>query len=378
MFGFNASGVTAAGAFFCGLLFLFIIGIYWGRCTKYPIDKRQNGTPLLFFLITLFALTAWYQGDFFVYMRNVVVDFYVGIKSFHLENIYVYIIELTGQNYILFRLVIWGGALAFFLCTVKNYRLNATLSLFLMFLLFASIFSYARASLAMAVYFLGLSVFCKGHNKKKSILAITGVCVIMSSYLFHKSMAVVIILTVFYFIPISKKTILPILFIVAVFGVFIDSYMDTFMESLMSMGDNHLADKIDEVMNGDTERRGAIGATFFGWISILWAYVPFYLSFILVAFIFFKDQKKCSSEMTGLFRITFAIVILSTSILVFSAKSLTFFYRYLYMSFIPLSILIAYLLENKRMEKKQYKLILFLGGGYNIITFLSYVINYVR
>ena len=73
----------------------------------------------------------------------------------------------------------------------------------------------------------------------------------------------------------------------------------------------------------------------------------------------------------ALFRITFSLVVLANAILLFSSGSLTNFYRILYMSFIPLSILVVYLYTNNYMSKSNYKSIVYIGGGWNIYMFFS-------
>lgn len=369
MFDFTITEATKAGNIFCSLLFLVTIGIYWKRCTHYPQPICPSRASLLFFLITLFAVTAWFQGDFFGYMSNV-KSYYEGIQVFHLEEVYQYIIDITDQNYILFRIIVWGGALSCFVLAARNYKLDTTLSLFWMFLLFASVYSYARASLAMAVYFFGLSVFSKSSSNHKTIKMLLGMAIILTSYVFHKSMAVMILLTFFYFIPINKKTIWPIIIVIIAFGLFIDQYIDSFMQSLLYAGDDQLAEKVENAMEYSKERNKIV-ASLFGLILMVWGYLPFYLTFIMISIHFLGNGgKNACPQMVKLFRVTFAIVTLSTAIMVFSTKSLTLFYRYLYMSFIPLSFLFVYMLSNGCFKQSIYKAVLYVCGGYNIYFFL--------
>ena len=373
MFDFSITTITPAGNLYCGLLFFSIIFIYWNRCVVGgPIKfSHANGAFPLFCLIALFAITAWYVGDFFGYQRNV-QSYYQGIQSFHLEKIYEYIIELTHQNYVLFRVVVWGGALICYTRIVSNYRVNTTMALFVLSILFITPFSYARATLAMAVYFLGVSYLSRWQDCRKIIYVLLGVSLVLGSYLFHKSMLVILLLTILYVVPINKKTVVPIFLIVSIFGYAIDFMMNSFQQMLLDIGDAQLVEKITD-RNYSLDNRESVSASLFGWIYIIYEYVSFYLTFILVSIIFFKN-KTIPPQIAGLYRIAFGIVIMATAILLFSSGSSIFFYRYLFMSFIPLSIITVYLLTNGYMPNKYYKMIIYMGGGYNILMFGGYIL----
>lgn len=372
MFVFNLTGPTAAGNFYCAVLFFLIILPYRKRCATYPIYANNGKAGVFALLITFFAVTACYTGDFFGY-KELVKLYDISMDNYHLEPIYQFIIVLVNNNYVLFRTIVWGGSVLCIMRTAKTFNTNVLMTLFIMFLLFTTQFCYARATLAMSVYFLGLSVFLKGQEYRRPLVFILGLALLMCSYLFHKSMLVVIALTIFCFIPITKKTIVPILLGLLILSIGIDTLTSSFQDALMSMGDTQLSEKIEQSRELD-EGRQSVNATFFGWISLIWEYVPFYLTFIIVAIeMLKKDIQK--GPMVGIFRVTFAIVVMSTMLLFFSTQSFTYFYRYLYMSFIPLSILTVYLVTNRRLTSSKYKTIIYACGGYNIWFFFSYILR---
>lgn len=370
MFVFNLTGPTAAGIFYCAVLFFLIILPYWKRCATYPIYANNGKAGVFALLITFFAVTACYTGDFFGY-KNLVEIYEVSMQDFHLEPIYQFIIVLVNNNYVLFRTIVWGGAVLCIVRTSQILNINVLLTLYIVFLLFTTQFCYARATLAMAVYFWGLSIFLTGRESRRLVFIIFGLVLLMSSYLFHKSMLVVVALTIFCFIPITKKTIVPILLGLLILSIGIDTLTSSFQDALMSMGDTQLSGKIEQSRELN-EGRQSVNATYFGWIFLIWGYVPFYLTFIMVAIEMLKN-KKYKISIVGLFRVTFAIVAMSTMLLFFSAQSITYFYRYLYMSFIPLSILTVYLVTNGLLTSSKYKTIIYACGGYNIWFFFNFL-----
>lgn len=370
MFVFNLTGPTSTGNFYCAVLFFLIILPYWKRCTTLPINANNSKAGLFAILITFFAVTACYTGDFFGY-KALVEIYEAGLQGFHLEPVYQYLILLIHNNYVLFRIVVWGGAVLCIVRTAKILNINILLTLYIVFLLFTTQFCYARATLAMAVYFLGLSVFLTGRETKRAYVIILGLALLMCSFLFHNSMIVVIALTLFCFLPITKKTIVPILIGLFILGVGIDTFMSSFQDAILGMGDTQISGKI-EYSREAYEGRRSVNATFFGWVSLIWGYVPYYLTFIIVAIEMLKN-KVHKGPMVGLFRVTFALVVMSTMLLIFSVQSITYFYRYLYMSFIPLSILTVYLVTNGLLSSSKYKTIIYACGGYNIWFFFWYL-----
>lgn len=375
MVDFTVTEITDTLNLYCGLFFFVIIGLYWRRATFRQPYGHPPGTGWFYLLAAFFAVTSFFNGDFWGY-QSLVSDYYRGIGGFHLEKVYEYIIELTVHNYLLFRIVVWGGATLLFYCITKIYKVNALQALFVTFLLYTTQYTYARATLAMAVYFLGYSMFSKyqvNHNTRGIIL---GIIIMVASQFFHNSMVVMVFLTVFYYIPINKRTLFPILIGLTVLGIFLDQFVFSFMDNLRGFGSSNLNARLEEMLEEGIGERNSVYRSVFGEILLIWQYVPFYLPFILISKIMIDKASMIESKpMMALFRITFSIVLLSTVILLFSSGSLTFFYRYLFMSFIPLSILAVYLFNNGFFSKKKFNTILWVCGGWSMYLFFNYILK---
>jgi len=373
MFDLSFTELTSTLYLYCSLLFFLILGLYWNRCVINPYIgiKSKNSAVLLSLLIIFFAVTYCVDLDYFGY-KELVESYHPGMERFHLEHIYTYIILAVGSNYPLFRLLVWGTALICYMGAAKVLRLNITMSLFIMFLLYVAIFSYARASLAMSVYFLGFAIFARGRESKEIKLSLLGILILSCSYFFHNSFATIVLLTIFCVIPITKSNILPYMLIILILGVGIDIFIGLFQNILIDVGDSRLVQRLEHGMTSYDVRQN-VNATIFGWIPIIWSYVPFYLTAFIVTRIVLNTRNVLPLTIQYLFRISFIIILLSIVLLLFSVQSYTYFYRYLYISFMPLSMLVVYLLMNGYMTKSKYRIIVYLCGGYNIWTFFTYL-----
>ena len=194
-------GISRLTLLFNSTLYLFILLKYW----NFRRIKSDNGdSKMLFLLVCLFAVCSFYNGDYFHY-EQVVRNVLPFSERFGLEDFYGYLINFTHHNYLLFRIVVWGGALLLVVFIAKLYDASIYGVIYFLFALYMSTFDYSRASLGMAVYFMGLSVFT---NKTNVILKLLGLVVIVSSYFFHRSIAILIVLTVFIYQSIDILSLL--------------------------------------------------------------------------------------------------------------------------------------------------------------------------
>ena len=90
------------------------------------------------------------------------------------------------------------------LLTAKIYRsfLKPELVILLLFVLFSGIFCYARASLAMAVYFWGIGIHSWGKNLWNKAF---GIVLAISSYFFHHEMIIGVAVLPCLLLPFEKK-----------------------------------------------------------------------------------------------------------------------------------------------------------------------------
>lgn len=158
--------------------------IYQGEVS----NKRIFITKVVMLLFCLFSFwgTDWY--GYLSYFESVKQGWGEHVP---MEDVYIWLMELL-PSYLLFRLVVWGGALLFLFKTISNLNLDKGQFFFFFCCISLIWFSYARVSLAMAIMFCGVSYLLKGRENdgNRIINFLFGIALIIGSFYFHKSAAI--------------------------------------------------------------------------------------------------------------------------------------------------------------------------------------------
>ena len=362
--------------YFVVVITIFVIGVsYINRLgNKYQNHNRKALFFVCFF--TLFALCYCLNPDFFAYREFAHFDYtwmFLGSDVKDIEA-YYYIAFFCRGNYELFRIIIWGGAFFVFYFTCRILKVPAYLSILLLFLLFNDVASYGRVTLAMAIYYLGLSLILE---KKWYVI---GAIITLSSVFFHHSMVVAVGVLPIIFTP--KNKIVQLLLYVAIFVamfILINRVMgqtDILMEdeSLGYYGRKMYSSQ-NKIAEGVYSRRSSL----LGVINDLFRYLVFYIPIIGV---FFKINRiksvnyipQCFVQIS---KITFAIAMLATSFLLFYGTFNVLFYRVLYMCMIPIPILLSLLLSHNYINEKYINTIIVFSLVHHIGVYISNIIGLI-
>lgn len=338
---------------FSTMFFLFIVSWYWNKYNTKRYLKKKIDYGFLS-LIILYILTAFYNGDYWHYLLYV---FKLDMRYAPSEEIYDKIVALAGENYMFFRLIVWGGALMLFIKTAQCCKLNVNSSLYFLFAMYIGVFDYARATLAMAVYFCGFAMLTTS-TKVNLIKIISSLLIICLSYTFHTSMSVVIAMTIIIFIPLNKKMLLIMLIaipmLMSILNVLLSVFLGYNLETMASV-----YEKIEEYQSFETIRE----YSFLENVRLTWLYCTFFVPFIFSTYImFFKNKfEQFPFYVKSFYKIIFAIIMLAVSTKSMGFNNNVLFYRYLYISMIPLTLLVCYLRESGYISFSMYRKILFLG-----------------
>ena len=152
-----------------------------------------------------------------------------------------------------------------------------------------------------------------------------------------------------------------ILFVVII-GVitFINSNL-ALMEDIF--GNEELVDKMEELSN---QEQGVFR------MSTFVKYFAFFYPFILITRSFYR-HKKLPAAIAGIFRITFALIMATAAFFVVSGSRSTYTYRVMYITIIPLSILITYCYNQGLFKKYQLVIILILALLSNSVRLINAV-----
>lgn len=332
---------------------LILILFFWkNNITRY--DKIHGAQPLLLLMVALHILFPFEAGDYYHMMES------LHYKDFHaVEPIYEVIARFVGYNYILFRLVVWGGAFCLFLKTAKRFGLDIYKTAFLLYAMFIGIFDYARASLAMSMFFYGFSFVCIPINKRRLLSYMAGVAFMLASLLFHTSMTIVIASTMITFIPFNKRTIIVGILILAVSVPFMNTILGVIVDQALG-GDGRLNENIVGYARQVTEEETY---STLEWIRRWVCYSTLFIPIIILGYKFFLQRHKLPipSSIKKLYKITLAVQIIAFSTLIIDLKTFILFYRILYISMIPVAILFSYSRQQGFISHRLYKSVIILA-----------------
>lgn len=358
MFYSNVTGCTQGMYFCCFAFYLLIALLYYPRYSSHTnLSCFNKINPFFSLLVLVYILTSCYNGDFWHYK-----DFMLDHDSFWApsEKIYLLIAQFVGDNYLLFRIVVWGGAYILLLKIFKILQLNINSALLYFFILYISVFDYARVSLAMAMFFIGYiyTIMPQSNLFSKSI----GWLGIGCSYFFHHSMIVLILLSFMRYVPINKKTVSILILIIPIVAMLVSRVFF----SVMGLGSDSL-ELVTMKMENYSELDTTTDISFLEKVRLFWHYSTFFIPFIISTYkLIYKPILKYPSFIIKLYGITLGILLFSISTLFLGFENRVLFYRTLYMSMIPLTILICYLHDNNVIRNKTFKRLMFLGLGYSI------------
>ncbi len=368
MIDFNWSKSTIESTLLCLVLFLLYVALYYKNNRKFYEQKVFTANSALFIYSLILVVYICIDTDWYSYQSMVHnYDLTNGAQNYG-EPIYGFIIKLVDRNYLLFRIIVWGGAFLFSVLTFKRLGLDTGLAIFFLIAVFLLKFNYARASLGMGLYFLGFSYFVKPSKLPSLLNYLLSLLLMFAAYQFHTSCQILIPLTFSIFIPIKRKTILLGLIIVPIIGYILKGNIVGFINSSGIESNEYIYNKINGYIERESESRNLMGV-----IYDIIQYGAFFLPVIANALVITSNKLKSydiESYVIKTFRFTICLVLFSLIFLFMDLSSPLFFYRLLYMAIIPLTILTVYLFQKGVMDLRVYNFIVILGIISNLYRIL--------
>ncbi len=314
------------------------------------------------FIICLFPI---WSGDYHHYSEEF-YDLQTGYYT-HMEEIYTYIAQNLVSNYFLFRLLLWGAGNILILLTFK--RLSIRFHVALLYYMAISIlwFSYARVSCGMALMFYGLSLLACPFSKAKLLSFLLGICLVLSSFFFHKSslFGIAMIIAALFFYNMSKNKLFMFGVVYIVFVAFAGFYLNSFLS--LDVDETIIDVKSAQKYLDLTSKHNGIGAFIQDALIIG--------NYYLILFIIFKTITSGSfhgfPRNIKIFTIATFFIISGASLFAFDLGYNTYiiYYRFLNFSIIPLCVFLAYCYDNG-IAKKGVRLSLYIGFVSSIYTLL--------
>ena len=359
-----AYGATFGLNLYCFLLYCFLLlcSLRGNVVNLYVKESNRGAIALLFCGILLFSMTAFVSDDFFHYYEEMFEyrGRVFGDQETGFEAFYQYLISFIDGDYFLFRLVVWGGSLVLTIYAIRNFGANVYHTLFLILAGFIITFSYARATLAMAVFSFGfvlVSISSERKLKDKVLLTIVGFAILSCSIFFHRSMLPMLVVAFCWVIMPWKRFLAKYsLWLFPIFVAICAVILKNAFEELFVVA-NAIEDETGLLNKAETyKEQEQVVHNINGYIRLGLHYATFFFPILLASWSLRSEQNLNAIGKKGiwLYQMVFLIAIFATSFTFLNIDSSVLFYRYLYMSFIPLSILIAYMKDLGVLSKTQY------------------------
>lgn len=340
-----------------GVIYFSILLIYnkWGftRPVSFANNAKKNSLVALVFI---FCITAIYCGDW-VHMQILVHDTISTEykKGYSIEMVYFLLANLLNGNYLLFRIVVWGGGLYFLMRSFKESHLDPYRCLFFLFGIYITTFAYSRSSAAHAVFFCGLVTLFQSKEYRKNISLITGIVLLVASVFLHRSMLALVILTPLVLVPLNRRTYVLLLIGVVVllsfmWGSLFEGVLGTLMES------DEYAHRIElyENASGSQNFSFDINGLFFLWYKGI-IHIPFWFCIIHINKRISKD--KVPYNIQAVYRFSILLYMFTMMMMLKYGSASAFYYRYEAMLYIPITIMVGYLFQNGFILRDKYTLL---------------------
>lgn len=321
------------------------------------VSISASQTRHLFELFLIVVVCYFLAGDFWNYQLLVTWKHYLDAPQWnHMEETYTPIIAFIDRNYLLFRLIVWGGASVLtyiclkFVCKIPHH------ALFILFTCNVGSFARGRVTLALAIYFLGIAILLSDYIRVKILKYAIGIVLIGSSYFFHHSVLMLIAITPIIFFPINKFTVA-----VTVFAIPVLIFMLQFVLGEMAASEVLEEEGIAERLSDFNTNKGY---TSFKLIQRYYSYSTVIVSaFLFVKLYLANNRRSFTRAYQGFLGIMCGTIIIAFCTIAVVPTDV-FFYRFFAMTFIPFSVLMCYLHENGIMSNKTfYRLWLFNVGS---------------
>lgn len=338
--------------------------------TPYYLTKYKKRAA--FCILLLFCVYSFWGSDLFH-----VYDAYHELvqNNWHLESTYHWIAaNLAPNSYFLWRLIVWGLASILLWGTFSSLNINKNLAIAIFLSAWMIWFSYARASLSMALAFYGFALI---HSTKRWVKfgKLLGGAFILGSFYFHKSASFVIvcclIVTIFPFFK-KKAWWLPLILLLPLL-YYLQQQLPSILLGNLETDSEEITSYIERgqgYMEASKKIQG-IGYT----LGQLLERIPYYMVAITSFRIITSDYADKLPKDIIAFMKVLVLITFTASIFMFnlSFNTQVIYERFMRFSFIPTCVILTYCLEYKIFHKwHRYALWIAIMGSAYQLTYILY------
>lgn len=286
-----------------------------------------------------------------------------------MESIYFWIANnLSPNDYLQFRFIIWGGSTSLFLITIKRLKLKFDVTIFFFVSCWLIWFSFGRFSLALSLACFSLTLIYK-PIKPKIISYFLGGILLWYSYYFHRSalfVIFIIILTILSGIFSRKFMIIFLISIVFWAYISLDTIYTWFINLLLSYDDlSTTVERGQMYMESDDYISGT------GYlIGQILEKAPYYL----LSFSCLKSKNiKIPKHILVFIRLLLFIVLFASSFyILFNFNMQAIYDRFMKYALVPAAIVFSYFYSTGFMIK--WHRFVFLIALFGVIYQMTYML----
>ena len=385
---------------FSNLLMIAFLLLLSKKAWREPYTFRPWRRYLVILTLFVSCLFSFWGTDWFHYAEMYFNILYVNDANTSLESVYG-LIAAVSPNYLVFRAIIWGGALYLLCLMFKHVSVRGDLLLAIFGAIWLIDFGYGRVVLAYTMMYLGASILMKPVKDKMLLSLMLGGALLLLSLFFHKTAFFGVALIVLSLFPrlLNKRTFVLVMIMYPFVLLLVQLLLMQFMDTAVDAREHNSSSTAGQAyLNEDTRE---IGPAYL--LYLILRYVPYYM----VAWIAYKinvyqpsleapespeipedpedpepsdssELPEAPSEVRFFSRLTVYCVLISTIFLFdLGANTFTLYLRFLMYAFIPACVVLAWAWQNKfypRLTKLTF-LIGLAGTAYALLY--SFYVSYL-
>lgn len=366
------SSQTATGDAIAGIIVILMILSVW-RVRKAPHKLSSFGITAALVLCLFHYIFPQTGGDFLSYKEWVEsVGFtntdYLSNYYLHYEKVYYVIVNFVHNNYLLFRLVVWGSSLALFCITARRLKLDFNVFVFFLCIFIVPSTSTSRVCLAYAIAFSGYSFLVEPLTRKGSRLLsiVIGSSLIILSLFFHRTAFFLLLTMPLSILDFNKKTLWVFAVAFPIMVIFLNYNLFGLLLNY-NQTDNALIDAETAAVYFYADKK------VFGLGHIV-RLVLYYggclaIGYLILKCIMNRSYMSWPKPIRKFANVALVITIIAAAFLLTGGNTYKTFERFINFSVFPQCVFLTYLLKNG-YEKKMIRLIVLLLTSsviYNIV-----------
>ena len=317
---------------------------------KHCVNKGQRAFAI--FVLFIFFVFGYNDLDYLHYKQLLLER--NPYELLHLEVVYLGLLDIVNYSHLLFRIIVFGGALLLYLLSIKRLNVDFDLNLLFFVVICAVISNYGRWTLALSISFLGFSFIAKPINQQwlvRLVSYLIGFLLISVSLFFHRSILILVPLyIVVLFIKSMNKAKLYFMILVLMAVVYFLYYYGAELIPLITTADSLEQFEASRSV-GEVAGQGDIGIGMI--INYTFENIARYLSiFLYIKLILRGYYKKWPLEMKLVSTLVIVIMLFSSFFLIpmGGLDMFTLYYRFMFFSSFPMCIFCAYAYQRNELR----------------------------